>query len=160
MSSCEFLYKENNLEFHTGLISDRDGRQLDFYQNEEHPGGNSYYRENSEVNPDAPLYFNESHRRSMISRCLDSIVAERNFPPPELLKIDVQGAEMDILSGALTTLQSVTDVILELQVVEYNKGAPLRDKVIEFMDGLGFDCLGLFCNNGPDGDYHFRRRHR
>ena len=158
MSSCEFLYKENNLNYHMGLLSDQDGRELDFYQNEEHPGGNSYYRENAEVNPQAPLYFNESHRRQMTSRCLDSVVVERRFPAPTLLKMDVQGAELDILRGALTTLQSVTDVILELQVVEYNKGAPLRDTVLEYMNSLGFDCLGLFCNNGPDGDYHFRRR--
>jgi hypothetical protein len=72
--------------------------------------------------------------------------------------MDVQGAELDILKGAVQTLQSVTDVILELQVVEYNKGAPLRDQVIEYMNSVGFDCLGIFCNNGPDGDYHFRRK--
>ena len=158
MSSCEFLYQERGMDYHMSVLSDTDGKVIDFYQNEQHPGGNSYYRENPEVNPQAPDYFNESHRRTMTARSLDSVVAERGFARPTLLKMDVQGAELDILKGAVQTLQSVTDVILELQVVEYNKGAPLRDQVIEYMDSVGFDCLGIFCNNGPDGDYHFRRK--
>jgi len=158
MSSCEFLYKEDGIEYAMGLLSDVDGKELDFYQNEEHPGGNSYYRENSEVNPQAPMYFNESHRRRLISRSLDSLVKEKGFAMPALLKMDIQGAELDVLRGSTQVLQSVTDVILELQVVEYNKGAPLRDTVLAYMDSIGFDCIGMFCNNGPDGDYHFRKR--
>ena len=158
MNSCEFLYREGGYEYHMGLLSDVDGRELDFYQNEEHPGGNSYYRENIEVNSQAHNYFNEQHRRRLTSRSLDSVVTEKGFMRPSLLKMDVQGAELDILKGAGYVLDTVTDVILELQVVEYNKGAPLRDQVIAYMDSIGFDCLGIFCNNGPDGDYHFRRR--
>ena len=158
MSSCEFLYKEAGIDYAMGLLSDRDGKQLDFYQNEEHPGGNSYYKENHEVNPQSLQYFNDSHRRTLTSRSLDSVVVEKSFQRPSLLKMDVQGAELDILKGASWVLETVTDVILELQVVEYNKGAPLRDTVIGYMDSIGFDCIGMFCNNGPDGDYHFRRR--
>jgi FkbM family methyltransferase len=158
MSSCEFLYRENGYEYQMGVLSSQDGVEIDFWQNEEHPGGNSYYRENTAVNPQADQYFNERHRRRLISRSLDSVVKERGFSAPDLLKMDVQGAELDILKGATELIKSVNDVILELQVVEYNKGAPLRDEVINYMNQLGFDCLGLFCNNGPDGDYHFRRR--
>jgi FkbM family methyltransferase len=158
MGSCEFLYKEGGYNYHMGLLSDIDGKEIDFYQNDQYPGGNSYYKENAEVNPHAPKYFNESHRRRMISRSLDSVVKERNFPVPDLLKMDVQGAELDVLIGASELLKSVDNVILELQVVEYNKGAPLRDVVIAYMNSQGFDCQGMFCNNGPDGDYYFKRR--
>lgn len=158
MNSCEFLYKEAGIEYAMGLLSDQDGKQLNFYQNEEHPGGNSYYKENHEVNPQSLHYFNDSHRRSLTSRSLDSVVLEKGFRRPSLLKMDVQGAELDILRGATWVLETVSDVVLELQVVEYNKGAPLRDAVIEYMNTMGFDCIGMFCNNGPDGDYHFKRR--
>jgi hypothetical protein len=75
-----------------------------------------------------------------------------------MIKMDVQGAELDVLKGAEETLKTAKHVILELQRVEYNKGAPLKDTVIEYMDSLGFDCLGEFSVNGPDGDYHFVRR--
>jgi hypothetical protein len=89
---------------------------------------------------------------------LDAVRRLKNFPPPDMIKMDVQGAELDVLKGAVETLSTVKHVILELQVVEYNKGAPLKDDVIAYMDTQGFDCLGIFSNNGPDGDYHFVRR--
>ena len=158
MDSSEFLYKERGLRYHMGVLSNESGKEVDFYQNDYHPGGNSYYKENEEVNPEAPTYFNESHRRRLRTITLDAVANLKQFPLPDLLKMDVQGAELDVLKGAEKILQTVQHVILELQVVEYNKGAPLRDDVIAYMDQQGFDCRGIFSNNGPDGDYHFVRR--
>ncbi len=158
MDSCEFLYQERGLQYHMGLLSNESGKEVDFYQNDYHPGGNSYYIENEEVNPQAPQYFNESHRKKLCTITLDALVHLKQFPPPDLIKMDVQGAELDILKGAQETIKTAKHIILELQVVEYNKGAPLKDTVIEYMDSIGYDCLGLFSNNGPDGDYHFVRR--
>jgi FkbM family methyltransferase len=158
MDSSEFLYKERNLQYHMGVLSDQSGKEVDFYQNDVHPGGNSYYKENEEVNPETVNYFNETHRRRLKTVTLDAVRRLKNFPPPDMIKMDVQGAELDVLKGAVETLSTVKHVILELQVVEYNKGAPLKDDVIAYMDTQGFDCLGIFSNNGPDGDYHFVRR--
>ena len=156
MDSVEFLYQEQNLKYHIGVLSDSE-RVVDFYQNDIHPGGNSYYLENVAVNPEVPQYFNESHRRRLRTETLDSVVLSGNFPLPDLIKIDVQGAELDILRGAEYCLNRCNHVILELQVVEYNTGAPLRDTVIAYMASKGFECHGLFSNNGPDGDYYFVR---
>lgn len=160
MASFDTLYKKSGNDYAIALLSDSNGKSIDFYQNEMDPAGNSYYKENVEVNPQADIYFNESHRVTLQSRTLDSIVAERGFPAPDFIKIDVQGAEIDVLKGATETLKTAVDVILECQVVEYNRGAPLRDEVIAFMDSIGYDCMGIFCNNGPDGDYHFRKRNQ
>jgi FkbM family methyltransferase len=158
MAACEFLYQEAGVKYNIGLLSDQDGRELGFYENTDYPGGNSYYRENSEFSPAADQLYGESSRRTMTALTLDSVVSIKGFPPPDLIMMDIQGAELDVLHGAKETLKSTTHVILGLQVVEYNKGAPLRDEVILYMHQLGFDCLGIFCNNGPDGDYHFVRR--
>ena len=158
MDSSEFLFKESGLQYHMGVLSDETGKEVDFYQNDVHPGGNSYYKENEEVNPETVNYFNESHCRRLKTVTLDAVRRLKNFPMPDMIKMDVQGAELDVLKGAVETLTTVKHVILELQVVEYNKGAPLKDDVIAYMDQQGFDCLGIFSNNGPDGDYHFVRR--
>jgi FkbM family methyltransferase len=158
MNVAEFLYKERNLKYHIGVLSDQTGKEVDFYQNNIHPGGNSYYKENEAVNPQAPIYFNESHKTRLITVTLDAVVRLKQFPLPDLIKMDVQGAELDILKGAGSVLSSSKHVILELQRVEYNKGAPLNDTVIAYMDSIGFDCLGEFSSNGPDGDYHFVKR--
>jgi FkbM family methyltransferase len=158
MNSAEFLYKERGMKYHVGVLSNESGKEVEFYQNDWHPGGNSYYRENPEVNPEAPKYFNEQHKRTLKTVTLDAVVNLKKMPPPDMIKMDVQGAELDVLKGAEETLKTAQHVILELQRVEYNKGAPLKDTVIEYMDSLGFDCMGEFSVNGPDGDYHFRRR--
>ena len=159
MTECEPIYKEHRLDYSVGVLSDEDGKVVEFYQNTTHPGGNSYYKENSEVNPNADAYFNEQHLRRVSTFTIDTVVKRNNFPLPDLIKMDVQGAELDVLKGAATTLSHCKDLILELQKVEYNKGAPLRDEVIAYLDSLGFSLVnGPFCDNGPDGDYHFRRR--
>jgi len=158
MDAAEFLYKERGMRYHMGVLSSVDGATVNFYQNNEHPGGNSYYLENAEVNSEAPAYFNESHRRSLKTHTLDTVVFNKGFPLPDLVKMDVQGAELDVLMGASSVLVTAKHVILELQQVEYNKGAPMNTVVIDYMNQIGFDCLGMFHNAGPDGDYHFVRR--
>lgn len=160
MPECEFLYKEQSLDYHIGVLSDQSGKTVDFYQNTYHPGGNSYYRENVEVNPEAVEYFNDQHRRNYTTVTLDAVQRLKKLPAPDLVKMDVQGAELDVLKGARECMTNCDHVILELQKVEYNKGAPLKDTVIEWMESQGFECQGAFSDQGPDGDYYFVRRSR
>ena len=158
MDSTEFLYQERKMKYHIGVLSNETGKEVEFYQNDIHPGGNSYYKENEVVNPDTVNYFNDTHKRKLKTVTVDAVSNLKRFPKPDLVKMDVQGAELDVLKGSVETLKDVKHVILELQVVEYNKGAPLKDEVIAYMAEQGFDCNGIFSNNGPDGDYHFIRR--
>jgi FkbM family methyltransferase len=158
MPTAEFLYKENNLKYHIDVLSDRDNRQVDFYQNDHDPAGNSYYQENSAINPQAAIFYNDSYKKKVLTRSLDSIVNQRNFPQPDLIKMDIQGAELDVLKGAANVLANTKHMILELQNVEYNKGAPLKDEVINYLSSIGFDLISQFCNNVFDSDYHFINR--
>jgi len=158
MDSAEVLYQEAGMKYNIGLLSDTDGRELEFYQNDFDPGGNSYYVENSDINPAAAVLYTESHKRKLKSITLDSAVLAGQLPLPDLIKMDVQGSELDILKGAQETLRTVKHVILGLQMIEYNRGAPLHNEVITYMSKLGFECMGMFCDKGPDGDYHFVRK--
>lgn len=159
MPESKQLFDYFGVKNHIGVFSDVDGRMVKFYQNTNHPGGNSYYKENIEFNPNVDNYFTDTMVRHVPAITLDTAVQQSGFPLPDLIKMDVQGAELDILKGAPKCLANATDVILELQKVEYNKGAPLRDEVINYMGLQGFYLKneGPFCNNGPDGDYHFTR---
>jgi FkbM family methyltransferase len=144
----EFLYK--NYDYHIGCLSDKDNKSIKFYHNERKTGGNSYYKEyNDEIFP-------EDQYITLKSETLDSVVEKYNFPKPDFIKMDVQGAELDIIKGGKNTISYCKKMILELQKVEYNIGAPLKDDVINYMNKIDFYCCDpLFCNNGPDGDYGF-----
>jgi FkbM family methyltransferase len=158
LTPAEFLYKQEGYEYHLGVLSDRDGRPVTFYESVESPGGNSYYREDSHV---SDVYYPPSSGRPMVARTLDSVIEERGFPLPDLIKIDVQGSEVDIINGGMRAVNHARDLIVELQHEQYNVGAPKVDVSKPYIESLGFECVAsMFSNNGPDADYHFRKRDR
>lgn len=144
------LYDKMGLKYHLGVLSDEDNKLIKFYKDPMNLGGNSYYKENT-------VHYNETHAMSEISRTLDSVVLENNWPLPDLIKIDVQGAEIDILKGASKCLKNCNDIILEAQHVEYNVGAPGVNEVIDYMRSIGFELIEKFSVGSIDGDYHFRK---
>jgi FkbM family methyltransferase len=86
---------------------------------------------------------------------LNSIVLSRKMPMPDLIKMDVQGSELDVIKGGNDIVRNAKAVILELPHVEYNIGAPTKEIVIKYMESLGFISKGEFYCNGPDGDFLF-----
>ena len=160
MDECATLYKEKGMRYNCGLLGAEDGKEIDFYQNLEFPGGNSYYRENINVNKEAHVYFpDQCAIKKRISR-LDTVVKNKNFPAPDMIKMDVQGAELDILKGCGDLLKTCNDLILELpnDNVEYNVGAPKKNEVIEWLEKEGFQLVKHFSPSPYDADYHFTRK--
>lgn len=155
MEECEDIFKHYGVPYSMGVLSNENGKEVQFEMNVEHPGGNSYYHENEELASNQP----PRESRKYTTRTLDSIVKEKGLPLPDLIKMDVQGAELDIIKGASECLKTCKDLILELQKVEYNKGAPLKEEVISYLEEIGFKLVGSgpFSDNGPDGDYHFKK---
>lgn len=77
---------------------------------------------------------------------LDELVGEAGLNGPFLLKVDVQGAELDVLRGAERTLRVSEYVLLEVSFFEFFHGGPQCSDVIEFMKERGFvpyDIVGL-----------------
>jgi FkbM family methyltransferase len=44
-----------------------------------------------------------------------------------LVKIDVQGCELDILKGGINIINNAKYLVIELHNIQYNRGAPLED---------------------------------
>lgn len=157
MNEVEPLYIEARIPYHLGVLSDT-AKIVDFYQNTTFSAGNSYYRESGEFGTNADQIFAEGNIIKKQTASLDDVVAQYNFPLPDLIKMDVQGAELDVLKGAQKTLQSCNDLILELQEKQYNLGAPLAPVVIEYLKTQGFTLVMKFTSHSDvDGDYHFTR---
>jgi FkbM family methyltransferase len=100
--------------------------------------GASLYVENTSHYGEANLRV-----RAVETTRLDTAVARERLPPPDLIKIDVQGAELEVLAGADEALRSAGALIVEVSFVDYNKGGPLAAQVIAEVDRLGFRCADL-----------------
>ena len=74
------------------------------------------------------------------------------------MKIDVQGAEVDVLKGATEAFSECKDIILEAQHVDYNEGAPKFEEVRNFLESMGFYLRAQIVKHDVDGDYHFTRK--
>jgi FkbM family methyltransferase len=157
MHECESLYKENEINgYHLGVLTDIDNKEIQFYKSMVSPGGNSYYIENEEITK--ADYFGDFNKFQMIGMSLDTVVKKNNFPLPNFIKIDVQGAELDIVKGASICISHADHVILELQEVDFNVGAPKAKEVIEYMKTIGYEAINSpFCYGWCDADYHFKR---
>lgn len=69
---------------------------------------------------------------------LDSLTDAAVLQSPLLLKLDVQGFELEVLKGGRRTLNLSEVVILEASLLPYNEGAPLFADVVAFMNEAGF----------------------
>ena len=60
-----------------------------------------------------------------------------------LLKLDVQGTELDVLAGATATLQRTRFVQLEVLFYSHYVGDALFQDLFDVMTDHGFDMMGL-----------------
>jgi len=150
-TGVEKILSKSKHQYHIGLLTDKDNRELKYYHDINNAPGNSYYKEVTGA-------FTENHAETRIGMTLDTIVKEKNYPLPDLIKIDVQGAELDIFRGAQETIKNCKDIILEAQHKQYNEGAPHVDEVIKYMESIGFELVSNFSKVEYDGDYHFKRK--
>ena len=154
IEEAEKLYKSKNIKYNIGVISDQDNKIVKFYENKENPAGNSYYKEIG--HPNSVNVYPENSYIERKAMTLETIVKRNNFLLPDLVKIDVQGAELDILKGGQTIINNAKYLIIELQNVEYNRGAPLENVTIDYLQSNGWEIFeSKFSNNGPDADYLF-----
>jgi FkbM family methyltransferase len=120
----------------------------------------------------AELAANEA--REIPVRRVDTLVREFRLNGPFLLKIDAQGYELDVVTGAEGILPAVDVLIMEVTFFNFNRRQPLVDEVLKFMLARGYFPYDLFggYNRPLDGalaqvdvafvkrDGLFRRDHR
>jgi len=99
----------------------------------------------SSVLPELTTFSREVRHLPMTT--LDQVVEGPAHTPmcaPLLMKLDVQGFELEVLRGGSRTLGMAEVVILETSVLPYNEGAPTFEDVVAFMRTAGFS-VGDFC---------------
>lgn len=93
--------------------------------------GSSLYRETEGPEVDGV-------ERTVLGITLDGLCRKHGVASPYLLKIDVQGAELDVLNGAEQVLQECEYVILEVSLFKFFLEGPVFYDVVNFMKDRGF----------------------
>lgn len=89
---------------------------------------------------------------------LDELCQDKALKGPYLLKVDVEGAEMDVMDGAKKTLELTDVVILEVTFIARLVNAPEFTDIIKYMDNLGFVTYDIYdLITRGEGKLYFRR---
>jgi FkbM family methyltransferase len=81
---------------------------------------------------------------------LDDFVAENQLPPPDVIKLDVQGFEARVITGGFNTISKSKFCIVEISFIPLYEGGPLFDDLYGNLRSLGFCLIGV-CKH-PAGD--------
>ncbi|WP_340647203.1 FkbM family methyltransferase [Phenylobacterium sp.] len=97
--------------------------------------GVSFYREDTH-------YFSEDKvlKHAVPKVRIDDLFAGRRF---DFVKIDTQGAEVDVLKGGAVVLADADYILLEVSMVEYNIGGAKAEDVFEQLESMGFHCAEI-----------------
>lgn len=74
---------------------------------------------------------------------LDTVAAQHGIDRIDLLKLDVQGYELEVLKGAERLLPTCELVLMEASLIPINRGCPLVADVLAFMQARGFRLLDV-----------------
>lgn len=125
---CEEQLKLRRKPYRIACLSD-SVKEVKLYKNPNNPvcTGTSYYLEQTE-------HYDENNFISVQTQRLDDMV-DREY---DFIKIDVQGAEKDVINGGIITFLRAKYIQVEMSLIEYNKGSPFINDMMPFLYERGF----------------------
>jgi len=131
--NCEPYLQKLKFGYDMVALSNKQGKAELFVEKANAIGtGTSLYRENTEWYADGKFEKVEVELDTLDNR---SYFADEVI---DLVKLDVQGAELDILEGGRKTITRSKYVLIETSLVVYNHGAPMIDAIVPKMKEYGF----------------------
>jgi FkbM family methyltransferase len=112
---------------HNVYLSDKV-TEKDFYISKDpfQQTGNSFYKEKSNVPFD---------KTTVKTELLDEIVQDEEF---DLIKLDVQGAEVEVIKGGMITVQKAKWLQVEIPIFQYSIGSPDMYNLLGNLKAIGF----------------------
>lgn len=77
---------------------------------------------------------------------LDDYAIKNDLPLPDLMKLDIQGYELEALKGAINCLNHAKYLIIEVSFLEFYHGQPLYHDVMAFLNQYNFYLYALGTN--------------
>lgn len=133
--------EKTGLPFEIAMLASNESGEATFYSTQQLLSqGASMYKERSD-------YYDERYVKKHVLplRMLDNVVAASKLGETccDLVKVDVQGAELEVLKGALRTLRNAKLLMVEMSLLEYNEGAPLFGETVSWLWQQGFHVVDV-----------------
>jgi len=80
----------------------------------------------------------------IVEETLESLLGNNEIIAPALLKIDVQGYELEVVKGSRACLDSFIHVYCECSYVPLYESQPLASEIVEYMMEAGFYLHGVY----------------
>lgn len=74
---------------------------------------------------------------------LDKLYEKNDFPAPDVIKIDVQGFELQVLRGGEKTISKARFLILELSTIEFYKKQDTIGDILNYLSDKGFALIEI-----------------
>jgi FkbM family methyltransferase len=145
-SEVDAIANELGADIHQVALSNRSG-MAKIRRNLSHPTSSSLYA----IDPMFELY---ARRVQTVHEFVEEPVqlatldALNRYEPPYVLKLDVEGAERDVLEGARQTLSSTELIMIELSVMRRLRDELSFAGMVQLLDSAGFaffDVAELSC---------------
>ena len=127
---CETFLKKTGLPYHRIALSKAKGKRV-FHSN--NSTGDSFYPENTKLS--GVFGWQE---KEVETADLDSFAVQNHLPSPDWIKLDVQGAELDVLAGGKCLFSKSKFLLTEIPLLPYNLGAPSFSDYLDAFGAAGF----------------------
>ena len=150
---CEPGIKALGVDYSISLLSDKP-KMVNFYtrKHEKMCTGSSIYRENTFHYDDREIEI-----ESRMTTTLDILLPGKQF---DIIKMDVQGSELDIVKGGVNIVNKCKALVLETPVKfsqihsnacintihQYNIGSPTKEEIDEYLMSVGFKEVAVLEN--------------
>lgn len=123
------MKNQGRVDFRMAVMGPTDGKSVIFHEYEDSPTASSMLQDNAAT---------PTRKVEKTMRTLDSILTGGEFQKPNLIKLDVQGYELEVLKGATRALSEAEVVLMEVSIIELYQNSPVLNDVTAFMTDHGF----------------------
>lgn len=143
--------------WHHIVLSDKDDEEIVFY----HDGGTG-----DTYMPETPEFMKSNYKETTVKTSrLDTYCKKHSIPLPDMIKIDIQGAELDVLRGCDEIMNYCKLIHCEVPAkgIEFNAGSPTQEEYFDFLESHGFKYKIWIKDHKRDGritiqhDYFFSK---
>jgi FkbM family methyltransferase len=122
--ACEPYLRQVNVPFFSGVALTKPNQKTASFYNS--------MNSNSSIFKDTMSLYDKQTSTDIPATTLDELINLHKLPIPNLVKLDTQGSELDILSGASCVTNNADLILTECPIITCNYGAPKFSDYIDF----------------------------